>query len=94
MNRRKFLQAAVTSASYVSCAATKTEEPRRVSSKQSTASEPRVVDIYLVSAQLKCTAEQAKIVEAVLNGLGKEFGEDTYVLDWQISKRLYGAWEE
>lgn len=56
-------------------------------------SEPQVDVIYLVKAELKCTEEQARVVEQVLAGLGKQFNEWEYQDDWKISKTLYGAWE-
>ena len=49
--------------------------------------------MYLVKAELKCTAEQARIVEAVLRGLGKEFKADKWPEDWVVIKSVYGAWE-
>ena len=54
---------------------------------------PKDVEVYLVKAELKCTAEQARIVEAVLRGLGKEFKADKWPEDWVVIKSVYGAWE-
>jgi predicted NUDIX family NTP pyrophosphohydrolase len=57
--------------------------------------EPKSVTVYLVRADLKCTAVQARLVEDVLRNLGQAWGHlPAYPEDWRVSKKVLGAWEE
>ena len=58
------------------------------------AREPDAVTVYLVKAELKCTATQAALVEDVLRSLGKAWGVGKFPADWKVGKKIIGAWEE
>jgi hypothetical protein len=80
--RRAFLGAITAAATAASN--TSASKPQR---------EPEAVNIYMVTARLKCTATQAALVQDVLKSLGESWGTAKHPEDWIIKRKLYGTWE-